>query len=66
MTINYINTSKLDKYLRRERKKQKGKNGMRRDGDSVKVIQRIQKKRRDEIWNKRRKEKEAVLESLGG
>jgi len=66
MTINYINTSKLDKSLRRERKKQKGKNGMRRDGDSVKVIQRIQKKRRDEIWNKRRKEKEAVLESLGG
>ena len=66
MTINYINTSKLDKSLRRERKKQNSKNGMRRDGDSVKVIQRIQKKRRDEIWNKRRKEKEAVLESLGG
>jgi len=60
MTINYINTSKLDKSLRRERKKQKGKNGMRRDGDSVKVIQRIQKKRRDEIWNKRRKEKSRI------
>jgi len=54
--------SKLNKSLRREQKRNKRKYGMRRDGDSVKTIQRIQEKRKKKIWQQRRKEKEKFLE----
>lgn len=51
----------LDRALRRDTRKNKKKNGMRRDGDSVKNIERIQKKRRDKIIKKQRLQKEAIL-----
>jgi hypothetical protein len=49
----------IEKALRREKKiKNKRKHG--RDGDSVKLILRIQQKRRDEILKKLRKQKEEI------
>ena len=60
--IKRLNLSKLNKSLRREQKRNKRKYGMRRDGDSVKTIQRFQEKRKKKIWQQRRKEKEKFLE----
>ena len=66
----YVNTDKnsmkvnykgLDRALNRDRRKKKKKIGMRRDGDSVKNIERIQKKRRDKILKKYRLQKEELL-----
>lgn len=48
----------IDKAMRREHKRKKERYGHQRDGDSVKHIQRIQQKRRDQILQKRRREKE--------
>ena len=62
MPVKIINTNKLDKSLRRERKRKKNRYGHTRDGDSVKVIQKIQQKRRDQIIKKKRKVKEELLE----
>ena len=47
----------LEKALRRDKKRQsKRKHG--RDGDSVFLLQEIQKKRRDQLIKKKRKQKE--------
>ena len=48
----------IDKALRREHKRKKDRYGHQRDGDSVKTIQRLQQKRRDQILRKKRREKE--------
>jgi hypothetical protein len=53
----------IDKALRRENKRRKEKYGHQRDGDSVKHIQRLQQKRRDQILKKKRREKEHERES---
>lgn len=58
-----INTSRLDKSLRREHKHNKRKHGHRRDGDSVKLIVKIQSKKRDDALKRKRKAKEEFLES---
>ena len=62
MSLKILNTNKLDKSLRRENKRNKRKYGMKRDGDSVKIIQKEQIKRKDKIIKKRRKIKEEYLE----
>lgn len=49
---------KLDKALRRDRKRDKRKYDHRRDGDSVKELQRILEKKRAEVLKKKREEKE--------
>jgi len=54
--------SKITKALRRDKKRYKKINGMKRDGDSVKNIQRIQQKRRTKIINKNRQAKEKLWE----
>ena len=55
---------KIDKAIRRESKINRRRNGMQRSGDSVKTIEKIQRKRRDNILNKRREQKERILEEL--
>jgi len=55
---------KIDKSIRRESRINKRRNGMQRSGDSVKTIEKIQRKRRDNILNKRREQKEKLLEEL--
>ena len=60
--IKITNTNKLDKALRRDRKRKKNQYGMKRDGDSVKVIQREQEKRKDAVIQKRRRQKQEYLE----
>ena len=62
MSVTILNTNKLEKSLRREKKRNKKKYGMQRDGDSVKIIQKEQQKRRDKVIKKRRKVKEEYLE----
>lgn len=62
MKVNY---SRLDRAIRRDTRKSKKKNGMRRDGDSVKNIERIQKKRKDKIIKKQRIQKEVMLAMIG-
>ncbi len=52
---------KISKAQKRDRKISRRRNGMRRDGDSLKDIQRLTIKRRDVIINKRRKQKEDTL-----
>lgn len=47
----------LSKADRRDRKRFKKKYGMRRDGDSVKLIQKELMKKRDVILKRKRKEK---------
>jgi len=53
-----IDTSKLDRALRRDKKINKRKNGMRISGASVKDIQRIQQERAERI--RRRKQREEL------
>lgn len=62
MKVDYRN---LDRALRRDVRKNKKKSGMRRDGDSVKNIERIQKKRKDKLIKKRRIQKEVLLTMIG-
>ena len=54
----------IKKCEHRDRKRNKKKYGPLRDGDSVKTIERLQKKRRDNLLNKKRITKEKVLEEL--
>jgi hypothetical protein len=63
MKVNYKG---LNRALNREKKRRKTKLGMRRDGDSVKNIERIQKKRKDKILKKYRVQKEEMLLVLTG
>jgi len=62
MKVDYRN---LDRALRRDQRKRRKKNGMQRDGDSVKNIERIQKKRKDKIIKKQRIQKEVMLTMIG-
>ena len=48
----------INKAIKRDSKRNKKRSGMRRDGDSVKTIERIQRKRRDQLLQKKRKAKE--------
>ncbi len=52
--------AKLEKSLRREKKINKKKFGMRRDGDSVKLLQKLAKKKATLLKKKRIKEKERM------
>lgn len=52
----------LDKAQHRDRKRSQ-RNKMGRCGDSVKTIQRLQQKRRDEIMKRKREEKEHERDS---
>lgn len=52
-----VQTRNLDRALRREKKRYRKQHGMRRDGDSVFVIQKAQEKRDAEVLKKRRKNK---------
>ena len=63
MKVNYKG---LDRALNREKKRRKKQVGMRRDGDSVKNIERIQKKRKDKLIKKHRVQKEEMLLVLTG
>lgn len=49
--------AKLEKSLRREKKINKRKYGMRRDGDSAKLLQKELEKRASKIRKKNRKRK---------
>jgi hypothetical protein len=51
-----IYTSKLEKSVRREKKRNKNINGMKISGASVKDIQRIQQERAERIRRKRQRE----------
>lgn len=51
---------KLSKAVNRDGKRSKKINGHRRDGDSVKTIQRLQKERAEEL-RKKRLEKEELI-----
>jgi len=53
---------KLDKALRRDNKLNRRRHGMKRDGDSVKIIQKEQEKRKDTIKKKNRDQKEDLLD----
>jgi len=54
---------KLSKCAKRDRKINKRKYGMRKDGDSVKLIQKILEKRRTEIL--KRHQADSNLENYG-
>lgn len=54
--------AKLEKSLRRERKGRRKQYGMRRDGDSVKTIQKIQEKKSSVIKKKKQREEDELLE----
>jgi len=56
--------SNINKAIKRDRKINKRRYGMRRDGDSVKVIQKQQQKRRDKAIAKGRKTKEEFIERI--
>ncbi len=52
---------KISKAEKRDRKINRRRHGMCRDGDSVKTIEKEWRKRRDTILKKRRKVKEEIL-----
>ena len=58
--ITRINTAKLQRSLKRERKRNKRTNGMKTDGASVKNIQRIQQERAIKIQQRRKLEEQGL------